>query len=57
MAMPTVVELPIQASLTLKSTFTLAPSSETPVTSPTFTPAMRTSSPSSRPADSVKSAL
>ncbi len=57
MAMPTVEESPIQASFTRKSTRTFAPSRETPVTSPTFTPAMRTSSPSSSPADSVKSAL
>ncbi len=52
MAMPTVEESPIHASFTRKSTRTLGPSSETPVTSPTLTPAMRTSSPSSRPADS-----
>ncbi len=57
MAMPTVEALPIQASLTLKSTFTRGPSRETLVTSPTFTPAIRTSSPWERPADSVKSAL
>lgn len=56
-AMAAVLRSPIQASSTSKDTFTLAPSSATPVTWPTFTPAMRTSSPSSRPAASVKSAL
>ncbi|CAM5719071.1 hypothetical protein SALBM217S_01027 [Streptomyces griseoloalbus] len=56
-AMAAVVRSPIQASSTVKETFTSGPSSATPVTLPTLTPAMRTSSPSSRPAASVKSAL
>jgi len=57
MAMAAVVRSPSQASSTSKVTFTLAPSSATPVTLPTLTPAMRTSSPSPSPAASEKSAL
>lgn len=57
MAMAAVLESPTQAPLTLKDTFTLAPSSETAFTWPTLTPAIRTSSPGLIPADSVKSAV
>lgn len=57
MAMATVLESPTQAPLTLKDTFTLAPSSATAFTWPTRTPAIRTSSPGLSPADSVKSAV
>jgi len=56
MPMATVLELPIHASSTRKVTLTRAPSRATSVTSPTFTPAIRTSSRDSRPAASVKSA-
>ncbi|SCD68448.1 hypothetical protein GA0115246_1045710 [Streptomyces sp. SolWspMP-sol7th] len=58
MAMAAVVRSPIHvcAPRTRKATFTRSPSRPTEVTSPTLTPAIRTSSPSSSPAASLKSA-
>ena len=49
-----VLSLPMKAFFTLKTTFTLSPSSVVEETVPTFTPAMRTSSLGRRFASSVK---
>lgn len=56
-AIVTVLASPTQVSRTRKPTVTFAPSSRTLVTSPTFTPATRTSFPDRSPAASLKSAL
>ena len=55
--MLTVLALPTQASLTRNETLTRFPSSATPVTLPTVTPATRTSLPGLSPASSVNRAV
>lgn len=55
--MEAAVSFPTQASWTLNDTITRSPSRSTPVTLPTFTPAIRTSLVGLRPAASLNSAL
>ena len=52
--MPAVLASPTHAFLTLNETSTRSPASDTPVTRPTVTPAIRTGLPGWRPAASVK---